>query len=144
MEEKEILLRLEQQAKRQTNLARVQCVCSVLSLVCMAAVLVVVLSVVPQINGILSGAEAALAALTEVTEQLKGLDISSLNQGMNSLLGDVNGLIQNADTILGSSGTSLQEIMDRVNAIDFEGLNKAITDLSDVIEPLANFFNRFK
>ncbi len=144
MEEKEILLRLEQQAKRQTNLARVQCVCSVLSLVCMAAVLVVVLSVVPQINSILSGAEAALAALTEVTEQLKGLDISSLNQGMNSLLGDVNGLIQNADTILGSSGTSLQEIMDRVNAIDFEGLNKAITDLSDVIEPLANFFNRFK
>ena len=30
------------------------------------------------------------------------------------------------------------------NAIDFDTLNKAIDDLSKVIEPIANFFNGFR
>ena len=33
--------------------------------------------------------------------------------------------------------------MEKLNTVDFETLNKAIEDLSKVIEPLAKFFGMF-
>lgn len=34
--------------------------------------------------------------------------------------------------------------MKKIEAVDFENLNKAIKDLGDVVEPFANFFGKFK
>jgi hypothetical protein len=34
--------------------------------------------------------------------------------------------------------------MGKLDSINFEALNKAIQNLSDVVEPLANFFNGFR
>lgn len=38
---------------------------------------------------------------------------------------------------------SLEQMMARLNAVDFKSLNQAIRNLADVVEPLAKFFNVF-
>ena len=35
----------------------------------------------------------------------------------------------------------LEQMMARLNAVDFKSLNQAIRNLADVVEPLAKFFN---
>jgi hypothetical protein len=37
----------------------------------------------------------------------------------------------------------VEEALDKLNGIDLDTLNRAIADLAAVVEPLANFFNRF-
>jgi hypothetical protein len=34
--------------------------------------------------------------------------------------------------------------MEKIEAIDIDGLNTAIQNLSDAVEPFANFFNKFR
>ena len=43
-----------------------------------------------------------------------------------------------------TSADGLVETLEKINAIDFDALNKAIQDLSAVIEPLAKFFSAFR
>ena len=41
------------------------------------------------------------------------------------------------------SSESVEAVMTKLEEIDFEGLNTAIKDLGDVVEPLAKFFGKF-
>ena len=41
-------------------------------------------------------------------------------------------------------GLNFVAAFDNINSIDFEGLNKAIEDLGNVVEPLSNFFKKFR
>lgn len=50
----------------------------------------------------------------------------------------------NMDTLISENAESIEEVMKKVEAIDFEGLNSAIKDLGDTVEPFAKFFNKFK
>ena len=42
------------------------------------------------------------------------------------------------------SQKNIGDAMKKINDIDIDGLNAAIKNLSDVVEPFANFFNRFR
>ena len=52
-------------------------------------------------------------------------------------------MIRNVDEPVTTSQDSLAQMMAKLNTIDFESLNRAIGDLADVVEPLANFFHIF-
>lgn len=52
-------------------------------------------------------------------------------------LSDVSGLVKNSEEQIGTA-------MEKMNSIDFEKLNSAIGDLQAVVEPMANFFGRFR
>jgi len=48
------------------------------------------------------------------------------------------------DDFIAENAEAVSSLMKEIEAIDFEGLNKAIKDLGDVVEPFAKFFNRFQ
>ena len=52
-------------------------------------------------------------------------------------------MINNVNRLVTSSQQDVEDALSKVNAIDFDSLNKAIKDLSDVIAPLAKFVNLF-
>ena len=64
-----------------------------------------------------------------MTDQLAGMDLGSM--------------VQNVDTLVTTTQEGVEQTMEQMNAIDFEALNRAIRNLSDVVEPLAKFFNVF-
>jgi len=141
MEEKnemlELMKKLEESSRKQLLYARIQCVAAVVAVVCFAAIFFLIKDFLPQISaivtqipGVVDQMETVLGNLEVVTTELAAVDFESMITGINSLV---------------SSGeTGLQETVAKLNSIDFETLNKAIQNLSEVIEPMANFFKVFK
>ncbi|MBE7005137.1 MAG: hypothetical protein E7425_12845 [Ruminococcaceae bacterium] len=50
----------------------------------------------------------------------------------------------NANQLVVDNSDAVSEAMAKINAVDFDALNRAINDLADVVEPLANVTNFFK
>ncbi len=78
-------------------------------------------------------------------------EITSLSQEINTLLEEsrLTELLQNANDLIKESGESLTDAIDgiktalqKVNAVDFDSLNTAITDLKRIVEPLAKLFGK--
>ena len=53
-------------------------------------------------------------------------------------------MVANVDTLVVSGQQSLEQSMDKLNSIDFDTLNQAIQDLSNVIQPLARLSGMFR
>ncbi|MDD6811720.1 MAG: hypothetical protein PUD93_07645 [Lachnospiraceae bacterium] len=73
----------------------------------------------------LSNADTALADISEISTNVTTVSIEMENF-----------LLDNSETVTSA--------MEDISSIDFEGLNNAIQDLEDVVEPFANMMNRFK
>ena len=78
-----------------------------------------------------------LSNLETVTSELADSNLSSMVE-------NVDALVENVDGLVSTSQSGVEQTIEKINAIDFEALNAAIKDLSDVIEPIAKFFNTFK
>ena len=74
--------------------------------------------------------ETVLTNLEVVTEQLAGMDLGEM--------------VRNVDDLVVTSQVGVEETMAKLNSIDFDELNRAIGNLSDVVEPMAKFFNVFR
>ena len=100
--------------------------------------LISLFSVVPRANHLLGNANALLG---EVNDRLEVLDetIASVKTMSDSItsVGD------QLDTFIEDNSTALQGVVKKMDSIDFEGLNKSIKNLGDVVEPLAKFFKVF-
>ena len=51
---------------------------------------------------------------------------------------------KNLNELVNENAGPLTEAVKNMSNVDFDGLNKAITDLQDTVGPMANFFNRFR
>ena len=133
MEEKkelqELLERLDKSNRQQAWYARWQCVFSIAAAVCCVGLLLVVYNLMPQVQELTGQMEVVLENLEVVTDQLAGMDLGQM--------------VENVDALVVSSQDGVEQAMSKLNSIDFEALNKAIAHLSDVVEPLARFFNVF-
>lgn len=133
MEEKqelrELLERLDQSNRQQAKYARWQCIFSIASAVCIVGLFVLVYTLMPQVQALTAQTEVVLANLTEVTDQLAGMDLGTM--------------VENVDELVVTTQAGIEQTMHQLNTIDFNTLNQAIEDLSAVIEPLAKFFNIF-
>jgi len=132
----ELLTKLEKTGRQQVRCARLQCFFAILAAVCCCAMLLAVLSVVPQIQQIAgqvqdlgSQAETVLGNLDAVTSELAQVDLSSM--------------VSNVDTLVTDSQEGVKQALDKINELDIGSLNQAIADLSAVVKPLADFFGRF-
>ena len=81
--------------------------------------------VMDQAAGTLLLADEAIRSVTDMSEAIKDMGT-------------------NMDSFISENSQSIEEVMKKVEAIDFEGLNSAIQDLGDTVDPFAKFFNRFK
>ena len=133
MEEKqelrELLERLDRSNRQQARYARWQCIFSVAAAVCIVGLFVLVYTLMPQVRELTEKTGVVLTNLTEVTDQLANMDLGTM--------------VENVDELVVTSQVGVEQALEQLNAIDFETLNQAIGDLSDVVKPMADFFNIF-
>ena len=96
---------------------------------------------VTTVNGLSQELEDAdiqniVATLDSLSRQLESIPWSEVAD-------NINGLAVTAQESLGQVEESLGGAMAALNTLDIEGLNKAITDLQTVIEPMAKLAERF-
>ena len=122
-------------AKKQLLYARISaCFVGVLTL----AIVISLLAVVPKANRLLANANSLLG---EANERLEILDETILS--VKTMSDSITSVGDQLDTFIDENSTALQGVVKKMESIDFEGLNKSIKDLGDVIEPLAKFFKKF-
>ena len=96
-----------------------------------AAVLITLIVLVPRTLNMVSDAQDTLNSINEIAA------------GTKEIVESADGLLQEAETIMGDSETGLEAAVNNFNSVDFETLNKAINDLADAVEPLANLSRLF-
>lgn len=104
---------------------------TVLALVITAALIVILpkaVTAIDRVNGIIVQAGETITLANEAITGVTQMSASITDMG------------DNMDTFISDNSQSIAEIMLKIEDIDFEGLNTAIKDLGDVIEPLARFF----
>lgn len=124
MEQDKILELLEDMKKSSQKNLMYQRITTVLMLVFVLAVL----ALVPTAFSTLNSAKTALDHMDEAITE------------METALESVEDLADDAETAITSAETALE----KVGEIDIETLNEAITDLSDMVEPMSEFFGMFK
>ena len=133
----DLLEQMEKANRKQVAYARLQFVFSVIAAICCILLLLAGVKVLPQLQEVALQAETVLTNLETVTTELAQADLIGMVENVDALVTNVDGLV-------GTSQEGVEQTMAKINAIDFDALNDAIKDLSDVIEPIAKFFNTFK
>lgn len=85
----------------------------------------------------------ALRAFDHLERTLDGMD--ALAETADAALVAANSAAEAADKLVADNADAVTEAMEKLNAVDFDTLNRAIKDLADIVEPLArvsNLFNR--
>ena len=124
------LLRKIEKSGRQKNVTNILlCLFMLAAAVSCVTLCVMVCRLLPQVNDLLGQMETVMIDLEQTVRRLSALDLESM--------------VANANSLAVVAQESLQQTMEKLNTVDFETLNKAIEDLSKVIEPLAKFFGMF-
>ena len=124
-EQLELLRRIDETGRKRLRLARICCALALAAAVLFACTLGVALRLVPQAEHVLGQVEPVLQNLEQATGQLAKLDLEDM--------------VENVNQLVISGQKSLEQSMDKLNAVDFDALNQAIQDLSAIIEPLAKW-----
>ena len=132
MEEKELLQQIlesnkktESYTKRQFIVNTIRSVASVAMLIVVVVFVIVtsaqVATLVSQANTTLESIDSAMKSADEVAKELNSVDLVGTIGSMNEFLSDA---------------------AEKVNALDVEGLNAAISDLQATVAPLAKLFGK--
>ena len=97
-----------------------------------AVILIAALVVIPRVLVTLYNVNQVLSDATESLEQINGMvsEMTTASKNLNELVNENAG--------------PLTEAVKNMSNVDFDGLNKAITDLQDTVGPMASFFNKFR
>lgn len=126
----ELLRRIEKSNRQKVITNVLVCLFMLAAAVSCIAICVMLGQLIPQVNQTIGQMQTALNSLEETSNHLRGLNLDTM--------------VSNVNALSVYAQQSLQQTMDNLNTIDFETLNKAISDLAQVIEPLANFVAKFK
>lgn len=120
-----------QQLKHQLRLTRwVAFFCA-----CLAAVSVFAcVTLLPRVTGLLTQASSIMTEL-QTTAQ-------TVNETVPGTLEQVNALVRESRTGITTALTDVQTALGKLNALDFDSLNRAIEDLAGIVRPLANLLGR--
>ena len=129
MEMTELLRQINDSTRKQQKYLRFQCLLALITAVCFVAAVLMISSVVPQLQDSTSQLQTILGNMEDVSEELSAVDLQGMVTGMENLVQ--------------TGQDSLEQTMGKLDTIDFDSLNKAISDLSDVVEPMASFVNMF-
>lgn len=134
-EEQSLMEQLVTNSKKQLFYTRI-----IAGFVAVASVVLVVslVLVVPQARRLIRNANELVTELQDEMET-----VEDTLAGVQNMSDSISGVSDNLDSFIKDNSETLQGVVKNMEAIDFEGLNKAIKDLGDVVKPLADFFNRF-
>ena len=131
-----LLESIEKTNRKQAAFARFQVIISVLLVFCCAVLLIAGFTILPKIQVIITEAETVVLNMELLTTELAKTNVTDV-------INDIEALVSNVDELVSTSQTGVEQTMTKINAIDFDALNNAIRDLSNVIEPLAKVVKRF-
>ena len=126
--EQELLKKMLFYARIRTAVALVV---AVLLVLCGILIVPKAIGTINQANQIMEQATETLSLANTAIESVTTMSQSITDMGTNM------------DTFITDNGESVEAVMTKLEEIDFEGLNTAIKDLGDVVEPLAKFFGKF-
>ncbi|MCR5251136.1 MAG: hypothetical protein K6E50_11070 [Lachnospiraceae bacterium] len=119
--------------KAQLRYQKLSFAMNVLRTLFMAGIFAVVLwlayYIVPKVNTVYDSTMHSLNNLEHLTTELQEANLGGTVQNINSL------------TIKATD--DLSSAMNKMNSIDMETLNNAITNLNDTVKPMAEFFGAF-
>lgn len=107
-----------------------------------AALLIVVLLIVPPLMTAMDDAIVALNQASVTLTKVNGT-LANVDDALAEVQTNVQTLFEEGG-LVGKSSEALSQATDKISRMDIESLNEAIKDLGDVVEPLANFFGKFK
>lgn len=135
MDENEMMTELVKNSRKQLFHARLRTLASIVIaggiVVFLIIVVPVVLKTAAQANDIMVKASETITLADDAIESI------------TEMSGSITSMGENMDTFITENAESVAAVMEKIEAVDFEGLNSAIEDLGTVIEPLAKFFNKF-
>ena len=131
-----LMERMEANSRKQSRLALVQCVFSVIAAVCCILLLVTALGFVPQVQLIADQAQSLTTQTLATQAQDVLTDLQTVTDELTQV--DLAGMVTNVDTLVTSSQSAVTQATEKLEAIDIETLNDAIADLSSVVGPLAD------
>ena len=130
MQNNEILLeKIEKHTQQQLLLTKILCGLCACILICMLVLAIFVVNAACQITELADQTKFVMDNLDTVTWELANADIGSMVENMGTLASDSQAIVEAA--------------MNKLDAINFEALNRAIEDLADIVEPLASISNFF-
>lgn len=134
---------VEKLMEKQTRYAKWQCILLGAAALCCVGVVLLALSVLPQIRSLTAQMETTLSEM----EQLKG-QAETILMNLDTITGelaqaDLKGMVADVDAFVTTGQNAVEQANEKLSILDFETLNRAIEDLADVVEPLARFFNVF-
>lgn len=136
MMEESYLEELVKNSRKMLLYARIR---TLASLVIAAGIIYCAIVVLPSVLGTVQKANQVMAQASD-TIALADTAIESITEMSKS----ITGMGDNMDAFITENANSVEEIMKKIESVDFEGLNKAIKDLGDTVEPFAKFFGKFK
>lgn len=126
-------------AKKQSRVALITSMCSLAIVLVMA---IVVISILPMLNTLMKNANDTVVKVNTLMEETDDI-VENLNKVTSDLVEmDYVGIVKDIDRLVDEAQESITSAMDKLNKVDFDGLNNAITDLGTIIAPLAKLFGR--
>ena len=138
----ELLAEILKYQKRSSRVTRVAAFAVIFIVAVFAAAFVLL---IPNAVGFMDHARNSLSEIDKIIAETDTIvaDLNSITEEVSGLVSQANVLIDNSNNMVEDNTEAVTETINKLNNMDFETLNKAIKDLSDVVEPMANFFNRF-
>ena len=138
-----LLEQMEKNSRKQARYAKLQCLFSLVAVLCIAGLLVILVGLLPQINETVDQLQNVAGQALELASQAETVlaNLETVSQELASA--DLAGMVSNVDALVVSSQEGVTEALEKLDAMDITALNKAISNLSAVVEPLAQFFKVF-
>lgn len=143
LDQMELLEQILEENKKRTLYARISMFVSMTALAILILCLVIEL---PKINVLVTKAETALADVQTTLEnaQTALTQVESAATGLVGMSDSITATSTSLNTFVSDNAETIAAAMEKIDSIDYEGLNNAIQDLQDAVEPFANLVNRFK
>lgn len=117
-------------SKKRLWLARISTAALVVLVV---AIIATGMQLVPQVTGAIAQTQAVLGDVKTITQQIVDADILTILQNVSQL-------VDESKTGITQALTEMQGALQKLQSINIAGLNKAITDLSNIVAPMARLF----
>lgn len=146
----ELLLKLEKNSRQQALLGKILCVLCAAVLVCSLVMTVAVTGAASQLMAVVTPLQNVAGQIEDVAGQVQAMtgQAETIMDNMEIVTqtladADLGTMVENVNVLAAESQSVVSDAMEKLDTIDIDTLNKAIQDLSDVVEPLAKVSKLF-
>lgn len=146
----ERLLKLEKSSRQQVLLGKILCVLCAAVLICSLVMTVAVTGAASQLIAVVTPLQNVAGQIEDVAGQVQAMtgQAETIMDNMEIVTqtladADLGTMVENVNVLAAESQTVVSDAMVKLSTINIDALNKAIQDLSDVVEPLAKVSKLF-